>query len=210
MEFKHGEEMITLDNVAILEALKSTPEYNAEVDRIKLNGITEANTALTGQHTTAIDQLNATHASALQAANMVSSGKSSEQIEGLISQVQTLTETVKTSESNNVALQLKNKLGDIQTELINDLDGVINAYDKQNLTRDAMALLNPETGKFRLVNGVEGTVSEIVAELKQIHPDRFGSKQPAGAGIRGGQTGSPVSGNTIEDRLASKIKNLNL
>ena len=210
MEIKHGETMITFDNGAIMEAMKNTPEYNAELDRMKLKGAEEAKTTLTGEHTSAMDQIAATHAAALEAANKVSSGKSSDAIEGLKTQIETLTNSFNTSQSDNAALLLKNKTGAVQTELINNLDGVIDSYDKQNLTRDAMTLLDPATGQFKLASGAMGTVSDIVAELKTIHPDRFGSKQPPGAGIKGGATSSLPANATVQDRLAAKIAERNL
>lgn len=198
MEIEYEGKMITVPDSVGMAALKSSPEYNAELDRMKSKGADETRTTLTGEHTSAMDQIAVTHADALEAANKVSSGKSSDAIEGLKTQIETLTNSFNTSQSDNAALLLKNKTGAVQTELINGLDGVIDGYDKQNLTRDAMTLLDPATGQFKLASGAMGTVADIVAELKTIHPDRFGSNQPNGAGLRGGQGATSTSTNPTD------------
>ncbi len=182
---------VEISNEMGMAALKDAPEYNAELDRMRLKGEAGVRDALTGEHSTSLEALKSTHAVELEAAQKVSGGKRDEQIEGLTTQIKTLTDSFNTSELARTELLKVNKTSVIENELINGLSGVKDPYDKTNITRDAMARLNPETGMFALSTGAEGGVKDIVLELQGLHPGRFLSNQPNGNGITGGALGGP-------------------
>jgi len=196
--------MVEVDNSVLMEAVKSAPEYNAELDRMRLKGESSVRDTLTGEHSTALSELNATHTAALEAANKVNSGKQGEAFEGLKAQFETLNSNFTKSQEDNAALLLSNKTATVQTDLTTELSGVLDPYDKQNLTRDAMALLDPSTGQFKLSTGAMGSIQDVVSELKTLHPARFGSNQPKGAGINGGPTNAlPANATDEQKRIAS-------
>jgi hypothetical protein len=79
MEIEIDGKMVEVDNKVVMEGVKSIPEYNAELDRMKAKGAGEERTTLTtalaGEHTAAIEALNAEHATALETAGKLNSGE---------------------------------------------------------------------------------------------------------------------------------------
>jgi len=184
---------VEVDNAVAMAALKDAPEYNAELDRMRVKGETDTRTALTGEHTTATEALNAkiqsmtaSHESALEAAKLVGSDEKDEVIKGLKTQMEEITTSFKTSEENRIQSEKDSAKSSVEGKLIIALDGVNDPYNKTNITRDAMDKFDADTGQFKLSTGVMGGIVEVVAEMMAVHPDKFLSKQPPGNNVNGG------------------------
>jgi len=90
--------MVEVDNAVIMEGVKSIPEYNAELDRMRTKGEEAVRTTLTGEHQTALEALKAeqvtaktAHERALEAAMQTGSGEKDEVIKELKAKRQEIT-----------------------------------------------------------------------------------------------------------------------
>jgi hypothetical protein len=174
------------------EELKADPEYNAELDRMRVKGETDTRATLAGEHQTALDVITAAHkvtasehATALEAAKNVSSDEKDKQIAGLNTQIETIAKTLETEKADRIQSGKDKKKADTRGELITALSEVDDPYHQKNIARDAMDLFDVESGEFKLSSGLNGSVADMVADMKEIHKDKFLSKQNSGNGIRG-------------------------
>lgn len=174
----------------VQEYSKTQDWYNADLDAVG----NKRHASAMAQGTKALEESEATHAAALLAATQVNSGKSNEVIEGLTSQVSTITATMKAFEQRALDAELKSKTGSLKGDLAALMGGVEDPYVRNGHINDAMntATVNGEVAQFTLKSGAFGGPAEYLAQLQNEFPQHFTSNQPGGVGLTGGTGKVPV------------------
>ena len=170
----------------VQEYSKTQDWYNTDLDAVG----NKRHASAMAQGTKSLEELQATHAAELAASKQVHSGKRDEVIEGLTTQVNTVTETMKNWEKRAIDAELKSRTGSLKGDLAAVMGGVEDDYIRNGHINDAMktATVNGDVAQFTLKSGAFGCAAEMLAELQAEYPQHFLSKQPAGSGVNGGAT----------------------
>jgi len=190
--------MVDVMPVSKVQEYSKTQEwYNADLDAVG----NKRHASAMAQGTKSLEEANAVHAAELLAATQVNSGKRDEVIEGLTSQVSTVTASMKAFEQRAIDAELKSRTGSLKGDLAALMGGVEDGYTRNSHINDAMktATVNGDVAQFTLKSGAFGGAAEYVAQLQAEFPQHFTSKQPGGSGLTGGQGNVPVPNKPFKD-----------
>lgn len=208
MQHEVNGEMVEIPNEDILKNFKNDKAYNDEVDRIVDGRVNTFKTEITTTNDTALSQLKSDHATELEAAKNVNSGKKDLEIQGLTTQIGTLTKTMKGFEDRALQAEQNGKLGALKTSLASAMSGVPDDFVRDGHINQAMskAKINGDVVQFELSTGAFGGVAEMISEIQTGYPQHFASKQPNGNGVKGGAlTGPNLLAAALGGDMASKM-----
>jgi len=210
MQIKVGEEMVEVAYADIQEAVKAEPEYNAELNRVRIKGENEVRTTLTGEHQTALDMLADTHSTDLEAAKALATGTADDKFTVLMEANKTVAGTVEALKAE-LATEKENGIKAVlKAELANALAGVPDELVRNTLIESGMkTAVIGEDGQpyFNIGDGVMGGSKEMADQFSTKYPQHFKSNQPAGAGVTGaGLTGPNLLQAALGGDMASKIE----
>jgi len=193
---------VEISNEAAMAGLKETPEYNAELDRMRLKGEAGVRDTLTGEHSTSLEALRSTHAQELASVKTLSTGKVSDQMQVLINANAELTQSF-TQLKGDLAAEKENGIkAGLQSQLAASLASVGDDLVRNTLIENGMknAIIG-EDGQpyFKLKDGIIGDSKAMASQFAAEYPNHFLSNQPSGAGIKGGTGNVPVPNKPYKD-----------
>jgi len=110
------------------DSLRNDKDYNTELDRIIAGKTNTFETQYKAEHETTLSQLKSDHAAELETAKKVNSGKRDDVIEGMTTQIETITKTMQAFEQRAIDAELSGKTGSLKTELTSAMMGVPDEY----------------------------------------------------------------------------------
>jgi len=210
MQIKVGEEMVEKSFADMHEALKADPDYNAELNRVRIKGEGEVRTTLNGEHQTALNMLTETHTTDLEAAKALSTGTADDKFAVLMEANKEVAKTVETLKAELVAEKENGAKAGLKSELATALAGVPDELVRNTLIDSGMkSAVIGEDGQpyFNIGDGVMGGSKEMADQFSTKYPQHFKSNQPAGAGVTGaGLTGPSLLQAALGGDMASKME----